>query len=59
MVAFLIFMFPVIFCGVGAIFAAQMALEFNDTVRDMLVVLLMAAAIVLEDKLGPSSVERR
>lgn len=58
MAAFLIFVTPILFCGVGAVCAAQSALEFSNPIRDMLVVLVMAGAIVLESRFGPSSLER-
>ena len=58
MVGFLIFVTPVLFCGIGAVCAAQTALEFPDAARDALVVLVMAGTIVLESRLGPSRLER-
>jgi hypothetical protein len=57
--AFLLFTTPIILCGMGSIFAAQTALEFQDSIRDILVVLLMAVTIVIEDRFGPSRFERR
>jgi hypothetical protein len=59
MAAFLLFVTPVLFCGIGAVFAAQVALEFPDALRDALVVLVMAGTIVLESRLGPSRYERQ
>ncbi len=58
MAAFLIFVTPILFAGVGAVCAAQVALEFSDDVRDALAVLVMAATIVIESRLGPSRLER-
>jgi hypothetical protein len=59
MAAFLLFVTPLLFFGIGAVCAAQVALEFPDAVRDALVVLVMAGTIVLESRLGPSRVEGR
>lgn len=59
MAAFLLFVTPILFCGIGAVCAAQVALEFPDPVRDALVVLVMAGTIVLESRFGPSRVEDR
>jgi hypothetical protein len=54
----LLFGFPIVFLGVGTIFAVQDALGFRDPVRDMLVALLLVMTMIADDKYGPRAAER-
>lgn len=54
-----LFMAPIAFFGVGTILAVQDALEFSDSFRQSLNVLLLAFMLFADDRLGPSAARRK
>jgi hypothetical protein len=53
-----LFMFPVLFLGVGTVFAVQEALGFGDPTRDVLLALLLTATLFADDRYGPRAAQR-